>query len=341
MKKGINRILIAGVVLVVNLLFAACGAKHDKASQKEEKVIFRYGYTATNSNVLSGLDGIAEEQGYFKEELGKENAEFKAVPFVKAGPAINSALASGELDSGTLGDVPAIVAKSQGAETTAVDIQDSDYSTHLVVSKNSGVKQVKDLKGKKVAVQTGSYMQRILFQILEKNGLSSKDVQLVNMSEVDAANAIEAGSIDATAVTEMKGYKLEQGKNVEVLYDTKGDQDLARTSATLVSNKFAKEHPEVVTAYFRALIRAQKYAKKHPEDLRKLYIKSGLEEKIVDLTYPKLTDYKSITGTTEENKKVFEEVITFLKDNKLIKKSIDLNTWFDGSFYENAKKEVK
>lgn len=341
MKKGIRKILIAGTILGINLLFAGCGAKSDKASKKSEKIVFRYGYTATNSNVLSGLDGIAQEQGYFKEELGKENAEFKAVPFVKAGPAINSALASGELEAGTLGDVPAIVAKSQGAETTVVDIQASDYSTHLVVSKKSGLKKVKDLKGKKVAVQSGSYMQRILYQILEKNGLSPKDVELVNMSEVDAANAIEAGSIDATAVTEMKGYKLEQGENVELLYDTQEEPDLVRTGALLVSNKFAKEHPEIVTAYFRALIRAQEYAKEHPEDLRELYIKSGLEEKIVDLTYPKLTDYRSVTGTTEENKKVFEGVITFLKDNKLTKKDVDLDAWFDGNFYKKAKEEVK
>lgn len=309
--------------------------------KKIGKIVFRYGYTATNSDVLPGLNGIALEQGYFKEELSKENAEFKAIPFVKAGPAINAALASGGLEAAGLGDVPAIVAKSQGSDTMAIDIQPSDYSTHLIISKKSGLKKVEDLKGKKVAVQSGSYMQRILYQILEKHGLSAEDVKLVNMSEVDAANAVEAGSVDATAVTEMKGIKLEQGKNVELLYDTEGVTELERTSVTLVRSKFAKEHPKVVVAYLRALIRAQEYAKKHPEDLRKLYIKSGIEEKIVDLTYPKLTDYNSIVGTTGETKKVFEGVITFLKENGLIKKDVDLNQWYDGNFYEKAKKELK
>lgn len=74
--------------------------------------------------------------------------------------------------------------------------------------------------------------------------------------------------------------------------------------------------------------------------LRDLYIKSGLEESIVDLTYPEVSDYIAITGTTEENKDIMQNVITFLKNNELITSDVDLSAWFDDSFYKQAKSEV-
>ena len=338
MKSKKGNAIVLSVVLILSIWLTGCSKNQVK--NEDEITVFRYGYTATNSDVLSGLAGIAVQEGYFEEEFKDINVEFQAIPFVKAGPAINSALVSGELEAAGLGDVPAIVAKAQGGGTTLVDIQPSEYSTHLIVANDSDVVEVKDLKGKKVAVQTGSYMQRILYQIFEKNGLDVSEVELLNMSEVEAATAIVAGSIDATAVTEMKGIKLEQDGNARLLYDTEGEPNMQRLSAYVVRSDFAKEHPEVVTAYFKALIRAQEYAQEHPEDLRDLYIKSGLEESIVDLTYPEVSDYIAITGTTEENKDIMQNVITFLKNNELITSDVDLSAWFDDSFYEQAKSEV-
>ena len=335
-KKGIA--IVFSVVFISSIWLTGCSKNQVK--NEDEITVFRYGYTATNSDVLSGLAGIAVQEGYFEEEFKEINVEFQGIPFVKAGPAINSALISGELEAAGLGDVPAIVAKAQGGSTTLVNIQPSEYSTHLIVAKDSDVMEVKDLKGKKVAVQTGSYMQRILYQIFEKNGIDVSEVELLNMSEVEAATAIVAGSIDATAVTEMKGIKLEQDGNARLLYDTEGEPNMQRLSAYVVRSDFAKEHPEVVTAYFKALIRAQEYAQEHPEDLRDLYIKSGLEESIVDLTYPEVSDYIAITGTTEENKDIMQNVITFLKNNELITSDVDLSAWFDDSFYKQAKSEV-
>lgn len=330
------KIRILGVITLTTALLIGCGNK--VVTETSTKPIeFRYGYTATNSNVLSGIKGIALKQGYFEEEFKKVNAEFKPIPFVKAGPAINSALAGGELEAGSLGDVPAIVAKAQNSTTTLIDVQPSDYSTHIIVNKNSKITQVSDLKGKKVAVQVGSYMQRILFQILDKNDISLSDIEFVNMSEVDASSAIASGSIDATAVTELKGVKLEKEGSVKLIFDTAGDDELIQQGACVVRTDFAKEHPEIITAYFRALIRAQVYAKEHTEDLRNLYIESGIEADILDVAYPNLSDYSTSTETTDKSLKTMETVVSFLKTNNLIAGDVNIKDWYDGSFYNNAK----
>lgn len=311
-----------------------------KQEQAEEEKVLRYGYVATNSDVLSGLNGIALSQGYFAEELSKVNAVFKAVPFAKAGPAVNAALASGDLDVAGLGDVPGTVAKANGADTVLLDVQAADYSTHLVIRNDLDITSVKELKGLTVAFQTGSYMQRIFYQILEKNGLSPEDIKIVDMSEVDAANAIASGGIDATPVTAQKGYTLESNGSAKLLLDTKGDESLARLSVTVARTDYAEENKEVLTAYYKALIRAEKYAKEHPEDLRELYIEAGTDESILDMVYPDLSDYNSTVGATKDTLEGLQKVDDFLTDNGLSKTEVSIDEWYDGTFYENAKEAV-
>lgn len=307
---------------------------------KEKNVVFRLGYPATSSDVVQGLPGIALKQNYFEEEFSKIGVKFEAVPFVKAGPAINAAMASGEVEGALrMGDVPAIVAKSSGAETTLVDIQPLDYDMHLVVRKDLKLNSVADLKGKKVAVQTSSYMQRILYQIFDANGLSPEDVEIVNMSETDAANAIAAGTIDATPVTELKAAKLVLNDSVYTLFETSKNPEMAGMLTTIINTSFAKEHSEVIKAYFKALLKAQDYAVKHPEDLRALCVESGIEEKVVDWAYPSVEDFGNTIGTSEETKEYLRKVIKFLTENKIINSEVNLDEWFDGSYYKEALEE--
>lgn len=305
-----------------------------QALADEDTRVLRFGYTAVNSDVLPGLAGIALQQGYFEEELGKVGAEFEPVPFAKAGPAINQALASSEIDVGNMGDVPAAVAKANGADTVLIDAQPSDYSTHLIIKNDLDISEVSELKGHTIAVQTGSYMQRILYQILEANGLSPDDVELVNMSEVDAANAIAGGSVDAAAVSELKGVTLEQSGSAKLLYDTEGVAEFARITSWVARTEYAEENGDVLTAYFKALERAQEYVKENPESLREIYIQSGTSEDLIDIVYPTPEDYCTTVGATEETLNNYQSVVQFLKDYELIETEFAVSDWYDGSFYD-------
>lgn len=325
-KTGLTLAVLAGIIAGTALTVSA----------EEEERVLRYGYTAANSDVLPGLQGIALQQGFFEEELAKVNAVFEPIPFAKAGPAINQALASDELDIGNLGDVPSAVAKAGGADTVLIDAQPSDYGTHLVIRNDLDISQVSELKCLTVAVQTGSYMQRILYQILEKNGITPEDVELVNMSEVDAANAIAGGSIDATPVSEMKGVTLETSGSAQLLFDTEGDPELARITTWVARSEYAEENGDIITAYFKALLRAQEYALENPEELREIYIASGTSEEIIDQVYPELTDFCTTVGATEETLSNYQAVSDFLLENELTTEELTISEWFHGEFFENA-----
>lgn len=341
-----RRTFVSGLTCLAIIAVSGCSQQSKSASGSSSRVAtqgaieVRYGYTATNSNKPNDLTGIAIERGYLKEELAKENATFKAVPFVKAGPAINSALASGSLDIGGLGDVPAISAKANGADTVLTSVVFNINRTDVVVPKGSSIKSIADLKGKRVAVQTGSYMQRIILQILKANGLSASDVQFVNMSEVDAANAIASNAIDAAPITSFKAAKLKLEGNGDSIYSTVGKDDQAALAAQVVRGGFAKDHPELIRAFYRGIIRAEKDVKDDIAPLRQAIIDGGLAPEVVDYALPDKSYYITSYKTTDANLKLFQEASDFLVENEIVNARVDVSNWFDGSFYEEAEKEL-
>ena len=90
----------------------------------------------------------------------------------------------------------------------------------VVAGVKSGVKSVKDLKGRKVGSQLGSATD-FVFQnkILPKFGLSKSDVQMINVTFQNHVSALVAGSIDAFAGVEPFPSVAEVEKIGKVLVD--------------------------------------------------------------------------------------------------------------------------
>lgn len=327
--------IVSAVISVVLIAIMWLGADMSRNGR-----MLKFGYVAVNSDVISGLTGIAIDQGYMAEELNKVHAEFQPMPFAKGGPAVNQALAGGNIDMAQLGEVPAAVAKSRGAETTLIDVQPLDYSTHIVTRKGLGAQSVRELAGKTVAVQFGSSQHIVLLKLLQQNGLTETDLHLINMTEVDAATAVSTGSIDAAVTTAAKGFLLAQAGNADVLFDTKGHPELSRLTVFVVRSQFAREHPEILTAYYRALLRAREYIKNHPEDMRALYIKAGTDSSVIDTVYPQLTDYGTDVGAKDENLQRYSGIIQFLQQRQVIDTPVDISQWYNGEYYQNALKEM-
>ena len=68
--------------------------------------------------------------------------------------------------------------------------------------KDSDIKSVEDLKGKKVGVAEGSSANYNLLAQLDKAGLTYDDVQVENLQPADALAAFSAGHLDAWAIWE-------------------------------------------------------------------------------------------------------------------------------------------
>jgi len=103
------------------------------------------------------------------------------------------------LDFSSTTGLAAALSRANGSPIKTVYIQSQPEWTALVVAKNSPIKSLKDLKGKKTAATKGTDPFLFTLQALETAGLNKKEVQLVHLQDPDGKTALERGQVDAWA----------------------------------------------------------------------------------------------------------------------------------------------
>lgn len=146
----------------------------------------------------------AEKQGYFKREgLDVE------VTTVNSGPAVISAVMSNSVQVGYTASLPVLFARAQNqpvriftAFTYETPKPDGQW-TWLVASERSGVKSVKDLAGKTVAINAGGALCELLVrEHLAKAGVSWDSVKKIVVPFPQTQAALQLGNADAACIIE-------------------------------------------------------------------------------------------------------------------------------------------
>ncbi|MBP2167766.1 sulfonate transport system substrate-binding protein [Erwinia toletana] len=117
-----------------------------------------------------------------------------------SGAPVQEALNAGALDVGFTGDLPFLFVYAAGAPVKAVGAwQNNPDSIALLTRPDSGIKQLSDLKGKQIAVNRGGWGHYLILGLLERAGLTQKDVTLRFLGPVDGRAALASGAVDAWA----------------------------------------------------------------------------------------------------------------------------------------------
>src|SRR5208282_1786248 len=105
-------------------------------------------------------------------------------------PPLLEALNAGGIDYGYTGDAPPIFAQAARAAIRYVGVIPArGYGQAIIVPPDSAVRELIDLKGKKVAVAKGSSAHNLLISALESANLSWSDITPVYLALADAASA--------------------------------------------------------------------------------------------------------------------------------------------------------
>lgn len=188
-KKGARGLLFASLVMIM-LVLQACGnnansgnsaaspaggnntaeAAGSETATATAPAVLNFGYIGSNKlNVPGGAEGWGFYKGIIQEELKKYGiTEVKLTGFPN-GPDQTESLISGRLDFGSLGDTPAIIAYASGAKTRLIS-QSSAHTVGYLIGKKDGPKTIKDLQGKTIAIQKGSFMHRYVVGLLQQEG---------------------------------------------------------------------------------------------------------------------------------------------------------------------------
>lgn len=111
------------------------------------------------------------------------------------------ALNVGAVDFGLTGEAPPVFAQAAGAQLVYIANEPpAPQGEAILVAKDSPIKSVKDLKGKKVALNKGSNVHYLLVKALEEAGLKYSDIQPVYLPPADARAAFSKGAVDAWVI---------------------------------------------------------------------------------------------------------------------------------------------
>ncbi|MGW3243697.1 ABC transporter substrate-binding protein [Streptomyces sp. NPDC001070] len=279
-RTSARRRLIAGAALLPLLALAACGYGSEKkddttnaaassgTSKKLSASTVKIGYFAnlTHATALVGL-----KEGFFADELGSGTTIKESV--FNAGPAEIEALNAGSIDIGWIGPSPSVNGWTKSGGTSLKIISGSASGGVKLVVNPEKIKSLKDIKGKKIATpqlgntQDVAFLNWISEQGWKVDATSGKgDVSVVRTDNKITPDAYRSGSIDGAWVPEPTASKL-VAEGAKVLLDESTlwpDKKFVITNV-IVSQKFLKEHPDVVEAVLRGSVKTNAWIDANPD----------------------------------------------------------------------------
>lgn len=167
------------------------------------------------------------------------------------------AMASGDVQIGEAGSSPVTAAVSQGQDIKLFWILDDIADAEALVARDgTGIKTVKDLKGKKVATPFVSTSHYQLMVDMKLEGVDPRSVTVMNMRPPEIAAAWERGDIDAAFVWDPVLARIKSNGHVLATSGTIGKRGFPTFDGLVVSDEWAAKNPEFMVALVKALAKA-------------------------------------------------------------------------------------
>lgn len=276
--------LVAGVLAVPTAAHAA-----DKPTQ-----------IAIDWATYNPVSIVLKDKGLLEKEFAKDGIKIVWVQSAGSNKALEF-LNAGSLDFGSTAGSAALVARINGNPIKSIYTYSRPEWTALVTSKDSSIKSVADLKGKRVAVTRGTDPHIFLVRALLDAGLTDKDITPVLLQHADGKAALIRGDVDAWAGLDpmMAAAEVEDGAK---LFYRKPE---ANTFGILnVREQFLKDNPDIVRRVLAVYEDARKYSLAHPDELKAgLIAATKLPDAVIDKQLKERTDltYSKIGAPQRES----------------------------------------
>jgi ABC-type nitrate/sulfonate/bicarbonate transport system substrate-binding protein len=210
---------------------------------------------------------VAIEKGWF-EEAGFASVETESFT---AGALAGEALAAGEIQLWTPGNVPPISMRHNGLPIVVVGTNTLAYLEHFIARADAVIEQPEDLYDIRIGLLEGSTASAVLNNIAENYGLDVTQMQVVNLPPPEQFTALTNNEIQAMIVWPPWIYISQNDPNVEVeiLHDgmvshfpwdegTESQVSFTR-SLWVMSEDFIRENPNAARNIMLVMLRAQDY----------------------------------------------------------------------------------
>jgi ABC-type nitrate/sulfonate/bicarbonate transport system substrate-binding protein len=169
-----------------------------------------------------------------------------------------------QVDLGTYAGPSFIIGHDKGGLVAIARIEEVGKTVRVMARKELGITKIEQLKGKKIANQTGSSIANVFVdQIAPKAGLKKSDWQEVRTNVNDMVAALAAKTVDAMINVEPYNSIAETDGIATTIIDY---WDVDRMPVFMASTpEFVDKHPELIVTYLKAWLEAGKVFKDTPD----------------------------------------------------------------------------
>jgi len=338
MKK--NFLFLALAVLSIlafsTLALTGCG------SSKKRTGVIHIGHPSSGGDWPPRTFGVAVTNGYLDEYLAPLGYKYESKSFLGAAPAIHEALVAKELEYVVYAGMASVLSKANGIDHTLISVTGWQGGWKLVVSNNSGIETLADLKGKKIAYMRGASPHMYLLKVLNEAGIAFNEIEAINTNLPEGLAGIASGTLDAAVTSGGQEKQLVQEGIAKVLHTQfYADRDVYFEPMVFIARTdFHQEHPEVAVAIQKAFLKARDWIREDPDRYFALYSeKTGIPLDVVLETADYDIDGSNPLNLDDVYIDSLKGILVFLKDNELTKGNIDFPSWPDITIVPKAWEE--
>ncbi len=183
---------------------------------------------------------IAEQKGWFKEA----GVEVDLLWF-EYGPSME-AFTAGQVDAVTVTNGDSLVTGAGGAKNIMILLTDYSDGNDMIIAR-PGIKSLKELKGKKIAVEIGFVDHLLLLNGLKKHGMTEADVELVPTPTNQTPQVLASGQVDAVAAWQPNsGQALKAAPGSTVVYSSADEPGLIYDMVVVTPQSLAQRRADWV-----------------------------------------------------------------------------------------------
>lgn len=271
MKKIVSLVIC---LFVIATIFAGC-----KSTGTEKNDTMKYVGLKVYDPVY-----VAKDKGFF-DEVG---LDVEIVDTVAGGATAVQMVSSGDVQGALLSTMAIINARNAGLPVIGVaDIQsafDNSPLEEFYVRKDSGIKSVKDLKGKKIAINlVKSSFHYTWLMALENAGMKVEDVTFVTLSFDQQQAALERGDVDAIGLMQPYTKRARNSDKLEMLFDAVDIFGEKQFCEIFINSVWAENNEETAGKFVAGIVKAIEWIENNQDEAKQIIGKyTGIDVENID-----------------------------------------------------------
>lgn len=321
-SKKILCAVMAVIMLCVSVCFSACS--NQEVTTPEISNDMKYVGLKVYDPVY-----IALEKGFF------DGIDVELVDTVAGGATAVEMVSSGEVQGCLLSNMATCNAVNAGMPVIAVaDIQsafDEAPLEEFYVRSDSDIHSIKDLKGKKIAINLvkSSFHYTWLIE-LEKAGMTENDVIFVSLPFAEQKEALLNGTVDAIGLMQPYSGMARNDSKCRKLYtavDSFGERQFCEI---LLNTEWAKDNESSAKAFVSGIAKAADWVQNNQDEAKQIISKyTGIDANYIDDYY--FQPYASV------NMDDAQYWLTYMQEHEGVRADITVDDVATNKFNERMK----